>query len=300
MRLPVGSTATPRGGGSSSSRPAARRRGRGPARRSAQRELREEAGLEAAEWTAPVLDVPLAGHLRRGPPLLPRPRPERGRARRLRAEHEEADMRGRSGCRSPSCSTPSVAGAVRTRRWRSRSWPPGARGLAPASRSRRRHDEWRGRRRRESREGRRPQGSQEPRVPGGDHPDRGARADRARARGVHRAGAPASGRRSPTRSTSRPARRSLGPADEVWGTRGHGAQGQGAGRRGVPPDARGPDALHLPAPGRRQAADRGAAQAQGHRDRLRDRAAALGRAAAALPDVGGRRLPGAPGRRATR
>ena len=36
---------------------------------------------------------------------------------------------------------------------------------------------------------------------------------------------------------------------------------------------------------------------QGHRDRLRDGAAALGRAAAALPDVRGRRLPGAPGGR---
>ncbi len=40
--------------------------------------------------------------------------------------------------------------------------------------------------------------------------------------------------------------------------------------------------------------------AQGHRHRLRDRAAALGVAAAALPDVRGRRLPGAAGRRATR
>ena len=37
--------------------------------------------------------------------------------------------------------------------------------------------------------------------------------------------------------------------------------------------------------------------AQGDRDRLRDRAAALGRAAAALPDVGGRGLPRAAGRR---
>ena len=36
---------------------------------------------------------------------------------------------------------------------------------------------------------------------------------------------------------------------------------------------------------------------QGHRHRLRDRAAALGRAAAALPDVRGRRLPRAAGRR---
>ena len=78
--------------------------------------------------------------------------------------------------------------------------------------------------------------------------------------------------------------------------RRHGAQGQGAGRRGVRPDARGADALHLPAPGRGQAADRGAAEPQGHRHRLRDGAAALGRAAAALPDVRGRGLPGAPGR----
>ena len=79
-----------------------------------------------------------------------------------------------------------------------------------------------------------------------------------------------------------------------------GAQGQGAGRRGVPPDARGPGAVHLPAPRRRPAADRGAGEAQGHRHRLRDRAAALGVAAAALPDVGGRRLPGAAGRAPTR
>ena len=82
------------------------------------------------------------------------------------------------------------------------------------------------------------------------------------------------------------------------GHRRHGAQGQGAGRRGVRPDARGPDPLHLPAPRRRPAADRGAGQPQGHRDRLRDRAAALGLAAAALPDVRGRRLPGPAGRRA--
>ena len=85
-------------------------------------------------------------------------------------------------------------------------------------------------------------------------------------------------------------RRRVGPG-------GDGAQGQGAGRRGVPPDARGPGALHLPAPRRRPAADRGAGQAQGHRHRLRDRAAALGVAAAALPDVRGRRLPRAAGRR---
>ena len=75
--------------------------------------------------------------------------------------------------------------------------------------------------------------------------------------------------------------------------RRHGAQGQGARRRGVRPDAGGAGAVHLPAPGRGQAAHRGAAQPQGHRHRLRDGAAALGRAAAALPDVRGRGLPGA-------
>ena len=61
---------------------------------------------------------------------------------------------------------------------------------------------------------------------------------------------------------------------------------------------RGPDPVHLPAPGRGPAAHRGAGRAQGHRDRLRDGAAALGVAAAALPDVRGRRLPRTAGRRA--
>ena len=41
-------------------------------------------------------------------------------------------------------------------------------------------------------------------------------------------------------------------------------------------------------------------EAQGHRHRLRDRAAAVRLAAAALPDVRGRRLPGAAGRARTR
>ena len=41
-------------------------------------------------------------------------------------------------------------------------------------------------------------------------------------------------------------------------------------------------------------------RAEGHRDRLRDRPAALGRPAAALPDVRGRRLPRTAGRVRTR
>ena len=45
----------------------------------------------------------------------------------------------------------------------------------------------------------------------------------------------------------------LDTADDVWADGRPGAQGQGADRRGVPPDARGPDPVHLPAPGRRPA-----------------------------------------------
>ena len=146
---------------------------------------------------------------------------------------------------------------------------------------------------------RRTEGSQEPRVPGGDHADRGARARGPRPRGARREGRRRRladrrrGVRRRGRHDPRLRRRRVGRGRD-------GAQGQGAGRRGVPPDARGAGALHLPAPGRRPAADRGAGQAQGHRHRLRDRAAAVRLAAAALPDVGGGRLPRAAGRRATR
>ena len=80
---------------------------------------------------------------------------------------------------------------------------------------------------------------------------------------------------------------------------GHGRpdpQGQGADRRGVPADAGGPDALHVPPPGRGQAAHRGARPAQGHRHRLRDRRAARPLPAAARADERGRRPARAPGR----
>ena len=152
-------------------------------------------------------------------------------------------------------------------------------------------------RKEDSGEGRRSEGSQEPRVPGGDHARRGPRAGVRRARG----GGP-EGRRRGVLDPRRGVRRGRGqdprPGGRRLGRRRDGAQGQGAGRRGVPPDAGGAAALHLPPPGSRPAADRGADQAQGHRHRLRDRAAALGRAAAALPDVRGGRLSRAPGGRA--
>ena len=78
-------------------RRAARRAARRPTRsrsRSAERELREEAGLRGGRVDAPALGVLLARHLRRGHPLLPGPRPARGRtAATSCSTHEEADMR---------------------------------------------------------------------------------------------------------------------------------------------------------------------------------------------------------------
>ena len=55
------------------------------------------------------------------------------------------------------------------------------------------------------------------------------------------------------------------------------------------PDAQGPDAVHLPAPGRLAAVHRRAADVGHHVDRLRDRADRRRRAAAARPDERGRR-----------
>ena len=82
-------------------------------------------------------------------------------------------------------------------------------------------------------------------------PGRRARAGQPRPRGLRRDATPASAPPSPTRTTSRPAPRSWTRADDVWGDRRPDPQGQGADRQRVRPDARGPDALHLPAPGRR-------------------------------------------------
>ena len=84
---------------------------------------------------------------------------------------------------------------------------------------------------------------------------------RARPRGVRRAGRRASARRSPTTSTSPRARTILADRRRRLGHRRPDPQGQGADRGGVPPAARGPDAVHLPAPGRVQRVHRRAARA---------------------------------------
>ena len=52
----------------------------------------------------------------------------------------------------------------------------------------------------------------------------------------------------------------VGSADDVWARGRPAAQGQGAGRRGVPPHARRPGAVHLPAPRRLAALHRRAAR----------------------------------------
>ena len=124
-------------------------------------------------------------------------------------------------------------------------------------------------------EGRRPQGSQEPRVPGGHHPDRRPRAHPARPRGLRRAGRRASGRRSPTRSTSPPAPRCSTPpttcgaaADMVLKVKEPVAEEYHRMREGQTLFTY----LHLAAD---QPLTEELVAAQGHRDRLRDRAAAL-------------------------
>ena len=66
------------------------------------------------------------------------------------------------------------------------------------------------------------------------------------------------------------------------------AQGQGADRGRVRPDARGPDALHLPAPGRVAVVHRCADGVGHHVDRLRDRADRRRRVAPARADERGR------------
>ena len=145
----------------------------------------------------------------------------------------------------------------------------------------------------DNREGRYPQRGQEQRVPRRHHPRGGPRARPSRPRRVRAEGCRARlldhrrGVRLPGRQDPRRRRRRLGRG-------GHGHEGQGAGGGGVPPPARGPDPVHLPPPRRRRAAHQGARRHEGHLDRLRDGAAALGPAAAALPDVRGRRAASPP------
>ncbi|CAA9347983.1 MAG: Alanine dehydrogenase, partial [uncultured Nocardioidaceae bacterium] len=131
-----------------------------------------------------------------------------------------------------------------------------------------------------------PEGDQEPRVPRRDDAGRGARARRPRSRRPHR------GRRrdrlvDPRRAVRRGRRQARRLPGRGLGQRRDDPQGQGAGRGGVRPDARGPGALHLPPPRRRRAADPGARRPRGHRDRLRDRADPRPAAAAARADERG-------------
>ena len=125
--------------------------------------------------------------------------------------------------------------------------------------------------------------------------------DAPRPRGLRRDATPASARRSPTRSTSRAGATILPTADDVWGDRRPDPQGQGADRGGVPPHAQGADPVHLPAPGRRRGraptrcSSSGVTAIAYETVELPDRVAA-----AARPDVRGRRPAGPAGRRARR
>ena len=103
----------------------------------------------------------------------------------------------------------------------------------------------------DSREGRHPSRGQEPRVPGGDHPGRRARAGRATGTRSSSRPTPASAPRSPTRTTSRPAPRSWPPPTTSGATGDLILKVKEPIARGVRPDARGPDPVHLPAPRRR-------------------------------------------------
>ena len=102
---------------------------------------------------------------------------------------------------------------------------------------------------------RHPQRGQEQRVPGRAHPGRRARARPRRPRGLverrRRAGGSSIAGR---RVRGGRARRSLADRRRGLGQRRPAAQGQGADRRGVPPAAQGPGAVHLPAPRRRPSA----------------------------------------------
>ena len=77
-----------------------------------------------------------------------------------------------------------------------------------------------------------------------------ARARPRRARGLRR-GRRRRGLLAARRGVRRRRRDDPADAPTTSGARRPGAQGQGAGARGVPPDAAGPGAVHLPAPGRR-------------------------------------------------
>ena len=144
------------------------------------------------------------------------------------------------------------------------------------------------------REGRDSPRGQEPRVPGGDHPGGRPRVRPQRPRGLRRVRRRASGRRSPTTSSPPAGATILPDRRRGVGDRRPGAQGQGADRRGVPPDARRAGAVHLPAPGRVEGVHRRAGRparspaSRTRRWRLPDRSLPL---LAPMSEVAGRLAP---------
>ena len=146
-------------------------------------------------------------------------------------------------------------------------------------------------------EGGRPQRGQEPRVPGGDHPVRGARVHPARPRGGGPGRAPGSGSSITDDEFVAAGAKIADDHDQVWGEAEMILKVKEPIADRVRADAAGPDPVHLPAPGRQPGVHPGPARPAGHRDRLRDGAAARRRAAAAGPDERGRRPAGAAGRR---
>ena len=140
---------------------------------------------------------------------------------------------------------------------------------------------------------------QEPGVPGGAHPCRGDRAGAGRARGARRARARGRARRSRTPTTPPPARGSSPTADDVWADADLLLKVKEPIAEEYDRLRARPDAVHLPAPRRVQGVHRRAGRLGHDRDRLRDRADRRRRAAAAGPDVRGRRPDGAAGRART-
>ena len=105
-------------------------------------------------------------------------------------------------------------------------------------------------------------------------------------------------RRSRTPTSPPPGRRIVPTADDVWADADLLLKVKEPVAEEYAPPARRPDAVHLPAPGRVPGVHRRAARRGHHRHRLRDGADRRRRAAAARPDVRGRRADGPAGRRA--
>ena len=149
-------------------------------------------GFEAAEWTHLSSAYSSPGISAGGRALLPGPRAHRGRPRRLRARARGGGDGGALGARRRTwptrCSPARRSTDISPIAVLLATGPGSGRIESSPGVGSRRHSVVAQITEGASREGRRSEGSQEPRVPGGDHPDRGARAGRARPRGLRRAG----------------------------------------------------------------------------------------------------------------